>query len=197
MSASACSRRAQWASPPGSPRRRLGGCANRRVRMPPRASASWRAAARGAGVHRNSPQPPAGARSWRYSNAASRALRCSSRARAASCQRRSARARAATQRDGPARVHGPRWSRSRSSQIGSASTKPTRAPASPKNLPSERSTMSPGGNEPRQTGGGARVHEGLGRARRQRAGELRRHVHPVRSGLSAISYRHDRTTHLR
>jgi len=29
-------------------------------------------------------------------------------------------------------------------KIGSASTKPTRAPASPKNLPSARSTMSPG-----------------------------------------------------
>ena len=66
-----------------------------------------------------------------------------------------ARARAATQRDGPARVHGPRWSRSPCSQIGSASTKPTRAPAEPEELAERAQHDEPRpGNEPRQTGGG-------------------------------------------
>ena len=68
----------------------------------------------------------------------------SSRARVSRCQPVSSRARVATKRDGPLSVHGPSASRSPSRTGRAARTKPTRSPARPKNLPSERRITRPG-----------------------------------------------------
>ena len=61
--------------------------------------------------------------------------------RAASCQTASCKASRATAREGPATAHGPRRSASCWRICADAKMKPTRIPARPKNLPSERSTI--------------------------------------------------------
>ena len=79
------------------------------------------------------------ASSWRRRSPSSRRRR-----RIASCQCVSVSAASATCCAGPLTVHGPSMSASLLSSSGWAATKPRRSPARPKNLPTERSTMSPG-----------------------------------------------------
>ncbi|MNY20610.1 hypothetical protein D3C86_1540970 [compost metagenome] len=114
--------------------------------MPRRARKSCSSAARGVRSQWNSAVPPSGTRPYAPSKAASRCP--------AACRRRARSRRAAaldsasawmpSARAGPLTVHGPRRSASSSSNAASASTKPRRTPARPKNLPNERSTISPG-----------------------------------------------------
>ncbi|MNN39436.1 hypothetical protein D3C81_1534740 [compost metagenome] len=112
--------------------------------MPRAARNSCRTAASSRASHWKSAVPPVGARPQsrnRFSRCwPSRNSDCRWRCwPSSSCSNVLARARA-----GPLTAQGPSHSCSDSSNLGSASTKPRRIPARPKNLPKERSTTSPG-----------------------------------------------------
>ncbi len=98
----------------------------------------------GPSTKRKSAVPPRIWRPFDFSNASSLAALAASRSRVRDAQLRSASAARPIPMAGPETAQGPRRARSRAAVEGSATAKPSLMPASPWNLPKERSTTRPG-----------------------------------------------------